>query len=142
MQNRKMNRLTVAHFMTLVPQTIGADIEVARARRMMRDKQIRHLPVQRAGKLVGVISDRDVKVAESFTGPGKLMVEDIMTSDPYVVLPATSLEEVALQMAQHKWGSAVIQDEDGKILGIFTDTDALRALAEQLQENNRDSAAA
>ena len=52
--------------MTPMPQTIGKDIPVETALSMMREHRIRHLPVQEAGKLVGVLTDRDLKLAASF----------------------------------------------------------------------------
>jgi acetoin utilization protein AcuB len=118
----------VQQYMSLVPRTIGQDIEISKAEAIMRDHDIRHLPVLREAKLVGVISDRDVKVARSFPGPGVLSVGDVMTVDPYVVSPETFLDDVAGEMVEHKYGCAVVQAPNGKIVGIFTTTDALRAL--------------
>ena len=121
--------------MTAMPHTIGADITLKKAMEMMREFRIRHLPVQKAGQLVGVISDRDIKLARSFQGPGELLVDDVMSPDPYVIAPEAQLDEVVLEMAEHKYGCAIVQQPNGKVVGIFTDNDALRVLGETLRGN-------
>lgn len=127
--------------MTTMPHTIGADIDVRKAMEMMREYRIRHLPVQKAGTLVGVISDRDIKLARSFQGPGDLKVDDVMTPDPFVVHPDAELDEVVLNMAEHKYGCAIVQQTNGKVVGILTDNDALRILGETLRSHYKSIAA-
>jgi acetoin utilization protein AcuB len=120
---------TVAEFMTTSPHTIGDDQPLARAHEMMREYKIRHLPVLHGGKLVGVISLGDLHLIETLgdSDPEKVPVEDAMTPDPYVVQPEANLREVAAEMADHKYGTAIVA-KGSKIVGIFTTTDALRAL--------------
>ncbi|MBI3541815.1 MAG: CBS domain-containing protein [Deltaproteobacteria bacterium] len=127
--------------MTALPHTIGADISVKKAIELMREFRIRHLPVQKGGQLVGVISDRDIALARSFQGPGELNVDDVMTPDPYVVKLEASLDDVVLEMAEHKYGCAIVQQENGKIVGILTDNDALRILGETLRQHYKTAAA-
>src|SRR4051812_39211291 len=93
----------IEKYMTAMPHTIGKDIPIEKALDMMRTHQIRHLPVQTGGKLVGVLSDRDIKLAASFSQEGGLLVEDVMTPDPYTVKPQTSLDSVVLEMAEQKY---------------------------------------
>jgi len=122
--------------MTPMPHTIGKTIPIAKALDMMRTHHIRHLPVQEGGKLVGLLTDRDVKLASSFAGAasGELTVEDAMTPDPHCVTPQAPLDEVAEVMAEHKYGCVIVQQENGKVVGIFTATDALRFLGEKMKE--------
>jgi acetoin utilization protein AcuB len=101
----------------------------------MRDHQIRHLPVEDGGKLVGVLTDRDVKLAASFQGSEKLTVEDAMTPDPFTVTPQTPLDHVTEVMAEHKYGCAIVRQDNGKVVGIFTATDAVRLLGEKMREH-------
>ena len=61
-----------------------------------------------------------------------MRVEDIMVPDPYVVKPDAFLGSVALEMARHKYGCALVVDGAGKCIGIFTATDGMRLLAELL----------
>jgi acetoin utilization protein AcuB len=103
------------------------------AHRLMREQHIRHLPVLHQGKLVGVVTDRDLRLVETLrdVDPTQVVVSEAMTPEPYVVSPDTQLDEVVSMMAAKKFGSAVISD-NGKVVGIFTTVDACSALAELL----------
>jgi acetoin utilization protein AcuB len=125
----------IQKFMTPMPHTIGHDIPLKTALAMMRDHHIRHLPVQKGGKLVGVLTDRDIKLAATFEESEKFSVEDVMTPDPYCVDPDRELDDVAIEMAEHKYGCAIITQDNGKVVGIFTATDGLRVLGEVLRGN-------
>src|SRR5689334_8077385 len=98
----------IQKFMTTLPHTIGKDIPLKTALGLMREHRIRHLPVCESGKLVGVLTDRDLKLAASFTGSQELTVEEVMSPDPYTVTPEAPLDEVVLGMAEHKYGCAII----------------------------------
>lgn len=104
-----------------------------RAHRMMREHRFRHLPVLTGGKLVGLLSDRDLNLIETLrdVDPTKVLVEEAMTSLPYTVSPDAPLDEVVATMAEHKYGCAVVM-QNGQLVGIFTTVDACRALAEML----------
>lgn len=125
---------TIAEFMTPSPVTIGVDQTVAFANRRMHEAGIRHLPVLEAGKLVGILSDRDIALIEGLPGADieTLMVGDAMSSEVYAVSSKTTLAHAAEIMAERKIGSAVVT-EHGKVVGIFTTVDALRVLAEHLR---------
>lgn len=125
----------VEKFMTTMPHSIGTDIPMETARKMMQDHGFRHLPVEKAGKLVGVLTDRDIKFASSFGWSEKFRVEDVMTPEPYTVRPEAPLSEVVATMAEHKYGCAVVQQQNGKVVGIFTTTDALRVFGEILPQH-------
>lgn len=118
--------------MTPLPHTIGGDIPIKKALGMMREFNIRHLPVLSGATLVGVLTDRDLRLATSFSGAETMIVEDVMTPEPYAVLPEAPLDQVVLAMAEHKYGCAVVQQDNGKTVGIFTANDGLRVLGEQL----------
>lgn len=122
----------IQKYMTAMPHTINPDLPLKTALSMMREHKVRHLPVQRGGELVGVLTDRDIKLASSFTHAQELVVEDAMTPDPFTVLPDAPADEVVSAMAEHKYGCAVVQQENGKVVGIFTAVDGLRAFAETL----------
>ena len=125
----------ISKVMTAMPHSVGADITLMKAHSMMTELGIRHLPVQEGGKLVGIISDRDVKLASSFKDGEKLLVKEVMTLDPYTVEPETSLHEVVKTMADHRYGCALVLQGNGKLVGIFTATDGLRELNEILTKH-------
>jgi acetoin utilization protein AcuB len=124
----------VKDYMTPAPLSIGKDQPLAVAHRLMREHGIRHLPVLSGGSIVGVVSQRDLYFIESLqdVDPASVPVEDAMTADPYVVAPETPLAEVARAMAERKLGSAVVM-RGPDVAGVFTTSDALAALVEQLE---------
>ena len=130
--NKSLHHHSVEDYMTRTPHTLGKAQPAAKAKELMRELQIRHLPVLDGGKLVGVVSDRDIKVAESFRGAGELSVEEVMSADPYAVRADTSLKVVVTEMVRHKYGCAIVEDAHHKVIGIFTDIDGLKALSEHL----------
>jgi len=121
--------------MTTMPHSVERDLKVSQAMDLMRKYQIRHLPVQHGGQLCGVISDRDVKLALSFSRADQMTVEDVMTPDPYIVKPHTSLQDVLTEMTEHKYGCTLICQDNGKLVGIFTAIDGLRYLNDVLSQN-------
>jgi acetoin utilization protein AcuB len=124
----------VHKYMTTSPHSIGGDQTLATAVRMMREHHIRHLPVLSGGKLRGLLTDRDLKLVETFrdVDPTTLTVDEAMTEEPYTATPETPLDEVVSTMASGKYGSAVIV-QNQHVVGIFTTVDACRALAELLK---------
>jgi acetoin utilization protein AcuB len=115
--------------MTPTPHCIGREQTLATAHERMRALRIRHFPVLDGGKLVGILSQRDLFFVETLrdVDPLKVLVEDAMSSDVYVVSPERHLGEVAATMAERKYGCAVVA-RDGHIEGIFTTSDALRVI--------------
>jgi len=128
----KRNPQVIA-FMTPFPHSIDVDAPLAAARQMMREGHFRHLPVTSGGNIVGILSDRDIKlvVGPDFGSPGEqeLTVRDAYVDRVFIATAAQPVATVARRMAEHHIGSAIITKND-KLVGIFTVTDACRALAE------------
>jgi acetoin utilization protein AcuB len=131
---------TIKKFMTHGPHTIGREQMLSSAHDVMREHGIRHLPVLEGGKLVGLLSQRDLHLVETFrdVDPAKTKVDEAMSTDVYITGPDSGLDEVATHMAEHKYGSAVIV-ERGKVIGVFTTVDALHALAKLTEPSPRAS---
>jgi len=125
---------TVQKYMTYVPKSIGNDQTIAQAREFMRKLHLRHLPVLKGGKIVGVITDRDINLVLGFndTDADTLKVEEAYTPEPYTTSPNAPLNEVVAHMADKKYGCALVVD-NGNLVGIFTEVDAYKALAELLE---------
>jgi acetoin utilization protein AcuB len=132
----RMVRVTVEQFMTRCPYTIGQEQTLATARKLMNQHRIRHLPVLHGGRLSGLLSQRDLYFLESLAGVDSEEVEvsEAMSAEVYTTTPRTSLKEVAERMAEHKYGAAVVVDDNGNVVGVFTAIDALATLSSLLDE--------
>ncbi|MGE3262755.1 MAG: CBS domain-containing protein [Bacteriovoracia bacterium] len=130
-------KICVKQYMTATAHTVNSGLPIKKAKAMMKTYGVRHLPVQFSGHLVGVITDRDLSLAESFDPTNQLMVDDAMTPDPYTVSPDAPIGDVVETMAIRKLGCAVVQDANQKVIGIFTATDGLRALGDILNDTKR-----
>jgi acetoin utilization protein AcuB len=123
----------IAAVMTPFPWYIHIEDRLSRAREVMEEQGIRHLPVTEEGALVGVVTERDLRLLEG-TGRGEaLSVRDACVRDAYVVQVNTRLDEVLLEMARRHIGSALVVKND-KLAGIFTVTDACRSFGQFLRE--------
>lgn len=125
---------TVESFMTEFPVIVSEDTSAAEALRRMRDCGLRHLPVIRDGKVSGVVSERDLRLAGAQDHRAPKPVSQFMTKNPYCVCTSAPLSEVARAMAKGKFGAAVVVSAEGKVAGIFTTTDALDLLARLLED--------
>ena len=128
----------VIAFMTPFPYSIDIAAPLEVARRMMSEHHFRHLPVVSAGAIVGILSDRDIKLMFG-PDPGSareqdLIVRDAQVEQPCLVAASTPVAEVARLMAEKHIGCTIVT-KHGKLVGIFTVTDACRALAEVLGEH-------
>jgi len=121
---------SIDKFMTRAPHTIGHNQTLAQAHRVMREFAIRHMPVLEGGKLVGILSQRDLHLIETLrdVDPEEVEVNEAMTQETFAVGPRTPLREVAAEMAANKYGCAVVIDAN-RVVGVFTTGDALGALA-------------
>lgn len=138
-----MKSRTVESYMTPSPHTIGANQTLAVAHRLMRDNGVRHLPVLDNGRLVGIVTQRDLHLIETLedVDPETVRVEEAMTADPYVVHRDESLSAVVRHMTAHKIGSAIVVERDvvdgEHVIGVFTTVDALALLLDLLQRRRR-----
>ena len=120
--------------MTVLPHTVGSEQTVAYARSIMAQHGIRHLPVLHGGALDGIVSERDLALATSLDGidPAETTVEEAMTAEPYAVHRKAKLGTVVREMADHKYGSALVV-EGKAVVGIFTLSDAVSIFARLLE---------
>ncbi|HRP35737.1 MAG TPA: CBS domain-containing protein [Gammaproteobacteria bacterium] len=133
-----MNRIPLLKTeMTPFPWWVDIDEPLLAARELMRQHKVRHLPVKDRGKLVSVVTDRDLKFALDpdlgLPPRESLRVRDVCVYTAYIVDIECRLEEVLETMAERKIGSALVT-RDGKLVGIFTSPDACRVLARIIRE--------
>jgi acetoin utilization protein AcuB len=116
--------------MTAFPHCVQSDDNLGVAERMMVDHEVRHLPVMERGRLVGVLSDRNIRQARACASAG--VVGDVCDRDAYVVSLSEPLDRVLMTMAEKHYGSALVVKE-GRLAGIFTTTDACRHFGKLLR---------
>ena len=133
-----MSTMKVGDQMTKYPFIADLDMRVSEAFRIMHEAHIRHLPVVNADKVVGLISDRSLRMAFSLPSDGDLRVRDILVKNPYKVAQGTSLAAVAKAMADNKYGCVIIEDTQKRAVGIFTTTDGMRVLSDLLLREDDD----
>lgn len=121
---------TIKTEMATFPITTELKMPLKDIHMFMNERGIRHLPVvDDEERLVGVVSERDV-----LTGKDKgLLAEDVMTINPFIVDEDADLHTVVENMADYKYGSVLIVDNEEVLTGIFTTIDALRLLARFLE---------
>lgn len=125
----------ISRYMTRQPWTIPRGAKMSQAHRVMREHHVRHLPVLDRGELVGIVTERDLHLVETLPGgdPEELTVEEAMIADVYRVPGDAPVDTVVEEMADHRYGSAVVLNRRGEVEGIFTTVDALQVLAEVLR---------
>lgn len=137
--------LRVADFMTRGIVTIHAGTRARDAAQVMRERRIRHLPVvDRGGKLAGIVTDRDLRqtlfdpairerVGEAAEALNALLVRDVMTWSVITIRPDSDLRLAANLMHEQKVGALPVVRQ-GKVVGILTESDVLKALVRVLGE--------
>jgi acetoin utilization protein AcuB len=131
----------VSKWMTSNVITVDKNESLGTALRLMRSHRIRRLPVVSKGKLVGIVSDRDLRgslpsqatsldIWELHGLLDKLKISDIMTTDVVTTTPDATIEGVALMMMKKKVEGLPVLDPRGNIVGIVTEGDVFRALTE------------
>lgn len=129
--------MLVREWMTENPTTVEGKTQVMEAMHLLKEGGYRRLPVVEKGKLVGIATDRDLKEATPSKATtlsvyelnyllSKLQVRDVMTSPVITVETGDPIEQAALLMEEHKVSGLPVL-EDGKLVGILTITDLLRA---------------
>jgi acetoin utilization protein AcuB len=134
-------RPTVKEFMTPDPFTLEPEDSLMQALETMRLRGVRRIPIVLGGMLVGLLVEGDLKRAEPSTLSQSqedfqrvmegTTISRIMIQNPVTVTAATPLLEAARTLHDTKYGSLPVV-EDGRVVGILTDNDMLRALIEVL----------
>ncbi|OGR04687.1 MAG: hypothetical protein A2511_11880 [Deltaproteobacteria bacterium RIFOXYD12_FULL_50_9] len=118
-------------------QTVDENTSLMRATRVMKENNIRRLPVVSHGKLIGIITDRDVKDAspskttsldihELYYLLSEMKVKDVMTANPLTLSGDQSLEMAAVVMLDSRISGIPVVDDSGHLIGLLSETDVLR----------------
>jgi len=121
--------MEVGRWMTRTPVVVGSNENLAAVRQKMEQGSFHRVPVVDNGKLVGIVCDSDLR--QHAGALEKVKVNGAMTRPVVTVTPTTMLERAANLLVKHKIGGLPVV-EQGKVVGIITATDLLRAFAEVL----------
>ncbi len=148
MKNTLVKDWMVTNVITAGPRTGMLD-----AHKLMRDHNIRRLPVvKKNNKLVGIVTRSDIRKAEPSEATtlnvwemnyllSKLQLKDIMTKEVITAHPEDTLKSVAVKMQENKIGALPVVDNDNRVVGIITESDIFRALIawfnEEEEKGNR-----
>ena len=140
--------MLVKNWMSKNVVTVDANDSMQDAMRLLKEHDIRMLPVMKNGKLVGIVTDRDLKKASASDATTleihellylltKIQVKDIMTKDVITVPPDYTVEETAQVLQRNRISGAPVVDSDGKLVGTITQTDLFRVLISLTGVGNR-----
>ncbi|EGA90731.1 acetoin utilization protein [Planococcus donghaensis MPA1U2] len=128
--------MLVEEIMKTDVHTLNSEQTVQDVMDLFKDKRVRHAPVVDGGKVVGIVTDRDLKdaVPSRFTvspkgEPYKKKVAEIMTANPVIAHPLDFVEEVAMIFYEHKIGCIPVVSNQ-KLVGFLTETDLLYTFIE------------
>jgi acetoin utilization protein AcuB len=120
--------------------TVEPTTPVSEAFEMIRSNNIRHLPVVEGSRLLGVVSDRDLRLALGPDGaePDGTTVADVMSADPITTSPSIPVETAAELLTTNRIGCLPVLEDD-ELVGILTESDLLRAFVELMAGRERHS---
>lgn len=130
MRSSKIPR--IKSVMTPFPYSIAPSASLEDAIAMMAQHDIRHLPVCESHAVIGVLFERDTRVALSVRPRDMSLIVKHICTEAYLVDLERPLDEVAAEMAAQRVGSAIVMRGD-KLAGILTTTDVFRLLATTLR---------
>lgn len=134
--------MLIREWMTKDVITVTPDTSMMKASKILKENRIRRLPVVDAeGRLIGIVSDRDIKEASPSKATtldmyemhyllAELKAKNIMTAKPITVKPTDTVEQAALIMLDNKVGGLPVVDDNGKLVGIISDHDVFKALVD------------
>ncbi|MBL8154056.1 MAG: CBS domain-containing protein [Anaerolineae bacterium] len=139
-----LENVTVREWMTSPVLTISPTASISNAHQMMKENGVRRLPVVDHDRLVGIITIGDVREASPSDATtlsiwelnylwAQLTVEKIMTRHPYTIEADNSILDAAQIMLDKKISGLPVVDEDGKLIGMITESDVFRMLIKQRQ---------
>ena len=131
--------MSVKEWMAPDPITVDENTSIMKVSQLMKEHGIRRIPVLKDGKLVGIVTDRDIKEAapskatsldvhELYYLLSEIKVKDIMTPNPLTLRDDDSVEKAAAIMLENRISGLPVVDADGKIVGMITQSDIFKVL--------------
>lgn len=139
--------MLVKEYMTPDPVTVNGELSIVEAAELMKEKEVRRFPVMQGGKLIGIVTDRDLRSAApsqviSFDSQerqlmpelhaflSKIKIKDIMAHGVVTVGPEQTIVGAAQLMLRHRVSGLPVVDSRGRLLGIITETDIFKVLVD------------
>jgi CBS domain-containing protein len=137
-----VKQVLINEWMTRDVMTVSPDTTLPEAHRIISDYHIRRLPVVEDGRLVGIITRGDVRGAQPSDATSlsiwelnyllaRLKVREIMTADPLTIGPEATIGEAAQLMLDHKVSGLPVIEDDGRVVGIITESDIFRLVVRE-----------
>jgi acetoin utilization protein AcuB len=138
--------MKVRDWMTVDPVTVSPDTTVAEARSVMEADGFRHLPVVAGGRLIGIVSDRDVAIKEPALRAAVRQhnvedlldddrpVESVMSAGPHVIGQDAAISEATRLLVSRRISALPVVDDDRTMVGIITSVDCLLAALENADD--------
>jgi acetoin utilization protein AcuB len=125
--------MKVEKYMSHTPVTIRDNTVYSKAFNIMQEKDLHHLPVvNEKNEVAGILTRRDLQIAAQHFREAPVEVSDVMHTPVVTISPDEPLLEAARQMIDKRIGGLPVLDDNGKMVGILTETDLLRALIDLL----------
>lgn len=140
--------MLVKNWMSKGVITVNEDVSMSEATKILKENNIGMLPVMKKGKLVGVVTDRDLKRASASDATtleihellyllSKIKVKDIMSKDPITVPPDFTVEETAKVLMNKKISGVPVLDDGGQVVGVITRNDLFKVMISLTGVNNK-----
>jgi len=131
--------MQVQNWMTMDVLTVDENTPITRVMKLLKDNDIGHLPVIRSGRLVGMITDLDVKDASPSKGAAlkvqelyfllaEMKARDVMKDNPITISPDQTMEMAAVKMLEHGVSGIPVVTEENELVGIISQGDVFRVL--------------
>jgi acetoin utilization protein AcuB len=143
----------VVQHMSSPPVTVKPDVPIATARETLQSHHFRHLPVvDEDGRLMGMVTDRDLRSAypssmlddserqAALEQLARTPVSEIMTPEPVELIPGSTLDDALFLFDRHKVGALPVIDDQGRLTGVFSIRDLMKAYKELFGLGERGSA--
>ena len=131
--------MLIKHWMSKDVITVGEDVSLEKASKLVKEHSIKHLPVEKNGRLTGIVSDRDLKEANASSATAlekhellylldKVTIKDLMTTEPFTTTADEIVERAANIMLEKNISALPVVNEKGKLEGIVTKGDLFHAM--------------
>ncbi len=125
--------MRVSQYMSRTVLTVTPDTEFHRALDLMRSRNVHHLPVVHAGRVIGMAAERDLLLAAANFGSAEVPVGEIMSAPAICVAESALLKDAARLLVEKHIGSLPVLDANDELVGIITETDIFKIAAGMLR---------